>query len=251
MNLWRELSPGPDWPKVIYVVVEIPKGSRNKYEYDESGGFVKLDRVLFSSLHYPGDYGFVPQTLHTDGDPLDVLVMTNEPTFSGCVIEARPLGVYGLIDKEQIDDNILFAAEGLERSRQRARLDKQFRSAIDNPERLSDVAVAEATTRLLAQARTITPRGPLLEQQIATLDTLLTRANTPVSVTFRSDAETEVIIYKVARLGRFEQRELTLRPGTYTVRGSRNGYRDVLESITITHEGAPAPITIACTEPIN
>jgi len=107
MNLWRELSPGPDWPKVIYVVVEIPKGSRNKYEYDESGGFVKLDRVLFSSLHYPGDYGFVPQTLHTDGDPLDVLVMTNEPTFSGCVIEARPLGVYGLIDKEQIDDKIL------------------------------------------------------------------------------------------------------------------------------------------------
>jgi inorganic pyrophosphatase len=55
MNLWRELPPGPDWPKVIYVVVEIPKKSRNKYEYDEKGGFVKLDRVLFSSLHYPGD----------------------------------------------------------------------------------------------------------------------------------------------------------------------------------------------------
>ena len=107
MNLWRELPPGPDWPHVIYVVVEIPKGSRNKYEYDEEGGFVKLDRVLFSSLHYPGDYGFIPQTLHTDGDPLDVVVMTNVPTFSGCVIEARPLGVLGLIDKEQIDDKIL------------------------------------------------------------------------------------------------------------------------------------------------
>jgi inorganic pyrophosphatase len=107
MNLWRELPPGPDWPKVIYVVVEIPKKSRNKYEYDEKGGFVKLDRVLFSSLHYPGDYGFVPQTLHDDGDPLDVLVMTNEPTFSGCVIEARPLGVFHLIDRGQIDDKIL------------------------------------------------------------------------------------------------------------------------------------------------
>ena len=107
MNLWHELPPGPDWPKVIYVVVEIPKGSRNKYEYDEEGGFVKLDRVLFSSLHYPGDYGFIPQTLHTDGDPLDVLVMTNEPTFAGCVIEARPLGVYGLVDKGQLDDKIL------------------------------------------------------------------------------------------------------------------------------------------------
>ena len=107
MNLWRELPPGPDWPKVIYVVVEIPKKSRNKYEYDEKGGFVKLDRVLFSSLHYPGDYGFVPQTLHDDGDPLDVLVMTNEPTFSGCVIEARPLWVFHLIDRGQIDDKIL------------------------------------------------------------------------------------------------------------------------------------------------
>jgi inorganic pyrophosphatase len=107
VNLWRELPPGPDWPNVIYVVVEIPKGSRNKYEYDEREGFVKLDRVLFSSLHYPGDYGFIPQTLHEDGDPLDVLVMTNEPTFSGCVIEARPLGVFHLVDKGRLDDKIL------------------------------------------------------------------------------------------------------------------------------------------------
>jgi inorganic pyrophosphatase len=107
MNLWHELPPGPDWPRVIYVVVEIPKKSRNKYEYDEQGGFVKLDRVLFSSLHYPGDYGFIPQTLHADGDPLDVLVMINEPTFASCVIEARPLGVFRLIDKGQLDDKIL------------------------------------------------------------------------------------------------------------------------------------------------
>ncbi len=107
MNLWHELSPGPDWPQIVYVVVEIPKGSRNKYEYDEEGGFVKLDRVLFSSLHYPGDYGFIPRTLHDDGDPLDVLVMTNEPTFSGCVIEARPLGIFHLMDRGKLDDKIL------------------------------------------------------------------------------------------------------------------------------------------------
>jgi inorganic pyrophosphatase len=107
MNLWHELPPGPDWPRVIYVVVEIPKKSRNKYEYDEEGGFVKLDRVLFSSLHYPGDYGFIPQTLHADGDPLDVLVITNEPTFAGCVIEARPLGVFRLVDRGKLDDKIL------------------------------------------------------------------------------------------------------------------------------------------------
>jgi len=107
MNLWHKLPPGPNWPEVIYVVVEIPKGSRNKYEYDEKGGFVKLDRVLFSSLHYPGDYGLVPQTLHADGDPLDVLVITNAPTFSGCVIEARPLGIFHLVDRGQLDDKIL------------------------------------------------------------------------------------------------------------------------------------------------
>jgi inorganic pyrophosphatase len=111
MNLWHELSPGPDWPHVIYVVVEIPKKSRNKYEYDEQRGFVKLDRVLFSSLHYPGDYGMIPQTLGADGDPLDVLVMVNEPTFSGCVIEARPLGIFHLIDKGQTDDKILAVPE--------------------------------------------------------------------------------------------------------------------------------------------
>lgn len=107
VNLWRELPPGPDAPRVIYVVVEIPKRSRNKYEYDEEGGFIKLDRVLYSSLHYPGDYGFIPRTLHDDGDPLDVLVMTNEPTFSGCVIEARPLGIFHLMDRGKLDDKIL------------------------------------------------------------------------------------------------------------------------------------------------
>ena len=80
MNLWNELPPGPDWPRIVYVVVEIPKKSRNKYEYDEVGGFLRLDRRLFSSLHYPGDYGMIPQTLAADGDPLDVLVMVDEPT---------------------------------------------------------------------------------------------------------------------------------------------------------------------------
>ena len=111
MNLWRELPPGPDCPRVIHVVVEIPKKSRNKYEYDEAGGFLRLDRRLFSSLHYPGDYGMIPQTLAADGDPLDVLVMVDEPTFSGCVIEARPLGVFHLIDRGQADDKILAVPE--------------------------------------------------------------------------------------------------------------------------------------------
>ncbi len=106
-NLWHDLPPGPDAPAVVYVIVEIPKRSRNKYEYDKRDGFVKLDRVLYSSLHYPGDYGFIPRTYYDDGDPLDILVMTNEPTFPGCVIEARPIGIFRMRDRDVPDDKIL------------------------------------------------------------------------------------------------------------------------------------------------
>lgn len=107
MNLWHELPPGPSVPELIYVIVEIPKGSRNKYEYHKAAGVIKLDRVLYSSLHYPGDYGLMPRTYYEDGDPLDVLVMNNEPTFPGCVIEARPIGIFRMEDRGLPDDKIL------------------------------------------------------------------------------------------------------------------------------------------------
>ncbi len=107
MNLWHELEPGPNPPEVIYVIVEIPKGSRNKYELSKELGVLKLSRVLFSSLHYPGDYGLIPRTFYEDGDPLDVLVFNNEPTFPGCVIEARPIGIFKMLDKDLPDDKIL------------------------------------------------------------------------------------------------------------------------------------------------
>ncbi|RLA57304.1 MAG: hypothetical protein DRQ65_01805 [Gammaproteobacteria bacterium] len=151
---------------------------------------------------------------------------------------------------QKIDSNVLFASEGLKRSQGRARLDKQFRTTLDQPGRLSDVAVAQATEQLLQYAVQIKPRGPVLARQIDRVQQLLQQANTPIAVTLRSDAQTEVIVYKVKRLGRFEQRELTLRPGTYTAVGTRNGYRDVRQNFTIDHDSAPAPITIACTEPI-
>lgn len=77
---------------IITVVVEIPKGSRNKYEYDPETKMFKYDRMLFSSVHYPSDYGFIPETLAEDGDALDALVLLGEPTFPGCVIEAKPIG---------------------------------------------------------------------------------------------------------------------------------------------------------------
>lgn len=107
MNLWRDIPPGPDAPNVVYVVVEIPKGSRNKYEFDKTLGAIRIDRVLYSSMVYPGDYGFVPQTLYDDGDPLDIFVMTNEPTFPGCIIPARPIGLFRMKDRGEPDDKIL------------------------------------------------------------------------------------------------------------------------------------------------
>jgi len=107
MNLWKDLSPGPAVPHLIHVIVEIPKGSRNKYEFDKSTGMIRLDRVLYSPIHYPGDYGLIPQTLYDDGDPLDVLVMVTEPTFPGCMITARPIGLFRMMDRDHPDDKIL------------------------------------------------------------------------------------------------------------------------------------------------
>lgn len=107
MNLWRDLSPGSNPPEIITAVVEIPAGSRNKYELDKESGLIRLDRVLYSAVHYPGDYGFIPRTLAEDGDPCDVLVLLNEPTFPGCQIDARPIGVLRMLDRGEPDDKIL------------------------------------------------------------------------------------------------------------------------------------------------
>lgn len=107
LNLWRELRPGPNIPDIVYTIVEIPKGSRNKYEYNKEFGVIKLDRVLYSSLYYPGDYGLIPRTFYDDGDPLDILVMVNEATFPGCIIEARPIGVFHMLDRGVADDKVL------------------------------------------------------------------------------------------------------------------------------------------------
>ncbi len=91
----------------VLVLVEIPKGSRNKYEFDEKLGRFKLDRMLFSSVHYPGDYGFIKYTLAEDEDPLDALVIVGEATYPGIVIEARPVGLLKMADEKGIDWKVL------------------------------------------------------------------------------------------------------------------------------------------------
>lgn len=89
------------------VLIEIPKGSRNKYEYDFELKRVRYDRMIFSSMMYPADYGFVPETLALDGDPLDVLVLVTEPTFPGCVIKVKPIGVFHMADEKGPDEKVI------------------------------------------------------------------------------------------------------------------------------------------------
>ncbi|MEC8510090.1 MAG: inorganic diphosphatase, partial [Planctomycetota bacterium] len=102
-----DVFPGSKSPEFVNAIVEIPKGRRSKFEVDKETGLIKLDRYLYSSSHYPGDYGFVPRTLAEDGDALDMLVMVNEPTFSGCLIETRVVGLFRMTDRGANDYKIL------------------------------------------------------------------------------------------------------------------------------------------------
>ena len=96
----------------IDVVVEIPRGSRNKYEYDHQQHVIRLDRRLFTATAYPADYGFIPETLSEDGDPLDALVLLDDPTFPGCWVRARPVGVFWMTDDKGPDAKILCVPAG-------------------------------------------------------------------------------------------------------------------------------------------
>jgi inorganic pyrophosphatase len=107
-----EIAHMTDNAETLLAFVEIPRGSRNKYEYDEDSGTFRLDRVLYSSVHYPTDYGFIPDTLAPDGDHLDVLVLVQEPTFPGCLIEVRPLGGLDMKDEKGSDFKVLAVPVG-------------------------------------------------------------------------------------------------------------------------------------------
>lgn len=101
---------GPNAPHTFNTIIEIPKGSTNKYELDPESGVMKLDRVLYSPLFYPFDYGYIPQTKYLDGDPIDVLVLITHPTFPGCVVEAAAIGVLEMRDEKGPDEKILCVA---------------------------------------------------------------------------------------------------------------------------------------------
>lgn len=106
-NAWHDIPLGPEVPDEVNVVIEIPRGSRNKYELDKETGLFRFDRLLYSAVYYPGDYGFIPRTLADDNDPLDVLVMVTVPTFPGCLVVVRPVGVFEMSDEKGFDEKIL------------------------------------------------------------------------------------------------------------------------------------------------
>ncbi len=107
MNIWHDISPKRITKDKFYAVIEISKGDKNKYELDKETGFLKLDRVLFTSTHYPANYGFIPRTFAEDGDPLDVLVLCSEKIQPMTLVECKPIGVLNMIDDNSNDEKII------------------------------------------------------------------------------------------------------------------------------------------------
>jgi inorganic pyrophosphatase len=107
MTNYLALPTGERSPAEVNAVIEISRGQTNKYEYDKQLHVFRLDRNLYSPVHYPGDYGFIPSTLSDDGDPLDVLVLVDAPSFTGCLMTVRPIGMLEMVDQEKKDEKIL------------------------------------------------------------------------------------------------------------------------------------------------
>jgi inorganic pyrophosphatase len=102
-----EPDPGPETPEIVRMVVEIPRDSSNKYEFDPNLKLFRLARTLYSPLHYPGDYGFIPGTIADDNEPLDIICLVTSPSFTGCLTYVRPIAVLEMIDGDQLDHKIL------------------------------------------------------------------------------------------------------------------------------------------------
>jgi len=112
MDNYLELPMGDRAPEILTAVVEIPQDSVNKYEYDRKMNVFVLDRVLHSPVHFPGDYGFIPRTIAQDGDPLDILILGDTPTFAGCIYSVRPVGLFEMLDHGACDEKVLAYATG-------------------------------------------------------------------------------------------------------------------------------------------
>ena len=111
-NPWHHVSPGDQLPEIVNGIIEIPKGSRAKYELDKASGLLKLDRVLYSSVYYPANYGFIPQSYCDDKDPLDILILSQIDIVPMCIVAAKVIGVMRMLDGGEADDKIIAVAVG-------------------------------------------------------------------------------------------------------------------------------------------
>lgn len=107
MNIWHDIEVGEESPEVVNAIIEIPRDSKTKFELDKKTGLLKIDRVLYSSVHYPANYGFIPQTFCDDKDPLDILVLGQADVYPLSMMQARPVGVMSMIDQGEKDDKII------------------------------------------------------------------------------------------------------------------------------------------------
>lgn len=107
MHPWHQVEMFPESPDILPAIIEVPKGSQIKYELDKKSGLVRVDRILYSAVHYPANYGFIPQTYCDDNDPLDILVLGQESVTPLCIMRARPIGVMKMIDGGEADDKII------------------------------------------------------------------------------------------------------------------------------------------------
>lgn len=107
MHPWHQVEIGEMSPEILNAIIEIPKGSKAKYELDKKSGLIKMDRILFSSVHYPANYGFIPQTYCEDDDPLDILVLGQEVAVPLCIMRAKPIGLMKMLDQGVADDKII------------------------------------------------------------------------------------------------------------------------------------------------
>ncbi len=106
-NSWHDVDLGTDVPNLFPAIIEVPKGSKTKYELDKDTGLIRVDRILYSSVQYPANYGFIPQTYCEDHDPLDVLVLGQEPVYPLSIVMARPIGLMKMVDQGEADDKII------------------------------------------------------------------------------------------------------------------------------------------------